>query len=69
MSNREAGWCSSCNRQLGVGQGSPRLALLEGGRAWCSDCIWLVEHPEADGMLLGQPSDRSDRAPLDGLGN
>ena len=40
--------CSACREPFADSGVSRRLAMLEGSRAFCSDCLWRVDHPEAD---------------------
>jgi hypothetical protein len=40
--------CSACRLPFAESGTSRRLAVLEGRRAICSDCLWRVDHPEAD---------------------
>ena len=58
--------CSACRHPFAESGTSHRLAVLEGGRAFCSDCLWRIDHPEADlrehsspVLISRQPAGRS----------
>jgi hypothetical protein len=48
--------CSICRQPFAESGSGRRMAHLERGRAFCSDCLWRVDHPEADPSQLAWPS-------------